>query len=127
MQRGWQTGFLFRCEYHCDLHCWMHDADAVMKAAKPLLALKRIIKSHIAGFEVNTANKFTGLPGPVLTVHAAVFPFHGERTVVIDPVEGTDDLLEIHIASSGTHEVPVPPPVPEFQVSAKHPGIGRCH
>jgi hypothetical protein len=66
------------------------------------------------------AHELTRLTRAVLAIHPAVFPLHGERSLIADFVQRADDLLEVHRAAPRRAEVPVPTRVAEIQVPAKN-------
>src|SRR5437870_3702650 len=94
-----------------------------MTATASLLRLfspiKLRIKRNRAGFEVELLDELAGLGGPVLAVHAAVFPFNAERALVADVVEGDNDFFELDVTVAEGAEIPVAARVGERDVAAK--------
>ena len=53
-------------------------------------------------------------------VHAGVFPFHRERSLVVGIVEGHDNFLEVDIAVAKGAEIPEAPGIGEVGMAAKY-------
>src|SRR5579862_7045575 len=59
----------------------------------PFGLLKRRIKRTRTRLEIKLLHEGAGFRGAVFAVHAAVFPFDGERAGVADVIQGDDDFL----------------------------------
>src|SRR5258708_2085539 len=79
------------------------------------------VEGYCAGFEVCILGERAGLRGAVLAVHAAVFPFDGERALIVDVIERPDDLLEVDGAVPQGSEIPVPFGIAKVGMAPKHP------
>ena len=77
------------------------------------------VESDVAGREVDLADERAGVLRAVFTVHAAVFPFDGERALVADAVQFADDLLEIDTAVARAAEVPAAVRLAEVDMAGK--------
>src|SRR5690606_35157833 len=77
------------------------------------------VESDVRWLEVEALDVSAGLGGAVLAVHAAVFPFDAQRALVLDVVEGDDDLFEVDVAEADGAEVPVAASVGEAGVPAE--------
>ena len=64
------------------------------------LLFKGRIKRTGGGLEVVAFDCGTGFARPVLPVHAAVLPFDGERSVILNVIERTDDFFKLNIAAT---------------------------
>src|SRR5690606_6829178 len=58
-----------------------------------LFLVERRVEGALAGGEVEPLDELGCLAGAVLAVHAAVFPLDRQGPLVVDLVEGADDLL----------------------------------
>ena len=74
------------------------------------------------GLEVDVFAELGGFGGAVFAVHAAVFPFDGERTGVFGGIECADDFFEADTTASDAAEVPTASWVTEGEVAAEDTG-----
>ena len=77
------------------------------------------VEDDLARWEVDFLAEGGGLGGAELAVHGAVFPLDGERTAVLDVVEGADDEFEVDLAAAHGLEVPVAARFVEIDVTAE--------
>ena len=82
--------------------------------------LESVVERLTGGLEVHVLYKLTGLHSTMLTVHTRIFPFDREGAIIIDAVQGADDLFKVGITAAGTGKIPEPSPVPERNMSAKY-------
>ena len=103
------------------------DSAKHVRSALPLIVREGRVEGAAAGAEVDLLDVVGGFGCAVVAVHAAVFPFDRERTVVVDVVEGPDDLFEIHGASAGAAEVPATPRVAKIEMACQNsrPAVER--
>src|SRR3954449_3444588 len=88
----------------------------------PLGFFKGGVEGAAAGGEVFLLDEGAGFAGAEFAVHAAVFPFDGERPLIADAVELADDLLEVDAAASGAAEIPAAAVIAEVEVAGKNAG-----
>src|SRR5438477_1865903 len=77
------------------------------------------VERAAAGGEVLLLDEGAGFAGAELTVHAAVFPFDGERALIADAVELADDLFEVNASAAGAAEIPPAARVAEIEVTGE--------
>src|SRR5699024_3327224 len=70
--------------------------------------------------EINILHILAGFFRSEFTVHSAVFPFDGKRSLVSNPVQGANNPVEINIAAADGNKIPVAVFMTELQVSAKN-------
>ena len=85
-----------------------------LAANRLLLLLKRRVELHVTRREIELSHELARFFRAVFAVHAAIFPFDGERAVVADFVERADDLFEVHAAATRRAEVPAAAQVAEI-------------
>lgn len=72
-------------------------------------------------WEIDAAHVFAGFCGTVEALHAAVFPFDAEWSIVLDVIESDDDFLEIDITTAYAAEVPVAAGIAKICMAAEDP------
>src|SRR4051794_16966935 len=85
----------------------------------PLGFFKGGVEGAAAGGEVFLLDEGAGFAGAEFAVHAAVFPFDGERPLIADAVELADDLLEVDAAASGAAEIPAAAVIAEVEMAGE--------
>src|SRR5689334_19883359 len=83
------------------------------------LTLERGVERHRGGGEVGRAHERERVRGAPVAVHAGVLPLDRERALVADPVQGTEEVLEVDVAVTGGDEVPAARVLAEVQVAAE--------
>src|SRR5579859_4013365 len=88
----------------------------------PLLLFEGGIEGLLRGREIKPFHECRGLWCSLGTLHAAIFPLHGEWPLIADTVEGADNLLELDAVASRGAEIPAAARIAEVQVRAKNAG-----
>src|SRR3990172_9260787 len=106
--------------------CCRCSADSRLPAALLGLAAfgESSIEGPLRGGEIQAADERAGLARAVFSVHAAVLPFHGERSAIAHIVERPDDGLEINRSVPRRTEIPKAARVAKPEVPAKDSGLG---
>src|SRR5688572_3791355 len=85
-----------------------------------LVLLEGRVEGPTAGGEILRFHELAGLAGAKFALHAAVFPFDRERSLVVNLVECPDDLLKIDRASPRAAEVPAAARIAEVDVAGQN-------
>ena len=75
--------------------------------------------------EIHLLNKLAGFAGSMFTVHRAVFPLNGQRPLITDIVQSTDNLFETNPSASHTTEIPETAGITESGMAAEHTDLLR--
>src|SRR3954471_1596915 len=92
------------------------------EAPAPLGLLERGVEGAAAGGEVFLLDEGASFAGAEFAVHAAVFPFDGERALVADAVQLADDFLEVDAAAAGATEIPAAAMIAEIEMAGEDAG-----
>ena len=90
-----------------------------------LIVLIGVIESLCCRIKVHLFNKAAGFFSPMVPVHPRVFPFDGKRTLIVDPVQGPDNIFKIDISSARAGKILKPSPVPEAGMAPEDPSFFR--
>src|ERR1044071_16214 len=93
-----------------------------LEACPTLGLLECGVEGAAAGGEVFLLDEGGGFAGAEFAVHAAVFPFDGERALVADAVELADDFFEVDASAAGAAEIPAAAVVAEVEVAGENAG-----
>ena len=75
--------------------------DFLLYVYQESVILDGVIKSHIGRREVDLLRESAGFSTAEYPFHPAVFPFDGQRAVIPDLIQCTDNVVEINIAVAG--------------------------
>ena len=76
--------------------------------------------------EIDLFNEGTRFACSMFTVHRAVFPLNGQRPLITDIVQSTDNLFETNPSASHTTEIPEAAGIAESGMAAEHTDLLRA-
>src|SRR5512138_1630235 len=93
--------------------------DPVAGSRGSVLRSERSVKGDVGCCKVLRLDHLQRFGGAPLTVHAAIFPFDGQRAIVAEAVQGSDQAIPLHITMSWRNKVPPAAMIAKVKMAAQ--------
>jgi hypothetical protein len=78
--------------------------------------LECVVEQNVRRCQIKLSNEAEGFRCTLISVHAVVFPFNREGTLVSNVIQRTEDSLEWNAAPARGYEIPSTPVVTKSEV-----------